>query len=131
MILLDTHALVWWANETTQLSSRSRRIIDGEVKDGSIAASAISAWEICLLVKTGRITLSVDTETWFRDLEILPYFRFVSVDAHIAKTAVFLPDPFHKDPADRFVVATALRLGVPLVTRDEKIRRSKLVRTIW
>lgn len=131
MILLDTHTLVWWANETENLSSRSRRIIDGEVKDGTIAASAISAWEICLLVKAGRITLSVDTETWFRDLEILPYFRFVSVDIHIAKTAVFLSEPFHKDPADRIIVATALRMGVPLVTKDEKIRRSKLVRTIW
>lgn len=131
MILLDTHALLWWANETENLSLRSRRIIDREEKEGAIAASAISAWEICLLVKAGRITLAVDTETWFRDLEILPYFHFVSVDMHIAKTAVFLSDAFHKDPADRFIVATALRLGVPLVTKDEKIRRSKLIRTVW
>lgn len=131
MILLDTHALLWWANETENLSSRSHRIIDREEKEGAIAASSISAWEICLLVKAGRITLAVDTETWFRDLEILPYFHFVSVDMHIAKTAVFLPNWAHKDPADRFIVATALRLGVPLVTKDEKIRRSKLVRTVW
>ena len=119
MILLDTHSLVWWANETTQLSSRV------------VAASTISAWEICLLVKAGRMTLATDIETWFRDFEILPYFRFVSVDVHIAKTAVFLPTWSHKDPADRIIVATALRLGAPLVTKDEKIRRSKLVRTIW
>ncbi|MBI4066239.1 type II toxin-antitoxin system VapC family toxin [Candidatus Gottesmanbacteria bacterium] len=131
MILLDTHALVWWANETAQLSPRSRRVIDDEVKDGAVAASAMSAWEICFLVKAGRMTLATDIETWFRDLEILPYFRFVSVDVHTAKTAVFLPESLHKDPADRMIVATALRLGVPLVTRDQKIRRSKLVRTIW
>ena len=131
MILLDTHALVWWANETAQLSSRSRRVIDDEVKSGGVASSAMSAWEICLLVKAGRVTLATDIETWFRDLEILPYFRFISVDVHIAKSAVFLPNWAHKDPADRIIVATALRLGVPIVTKDEKIRRSKLVRTIW
>ena len=131
MILLDTHALVWWANETTQLSSHSRRVIDDEIKAGAVAASAMSAWEICLLVKAGRVTIATDIETWFRDLEILPYFRFVSVDVHIAKTAVFLPNWSHNDPADRIIVATALRLGVPIVTKDEKIRRSKLVRTIW
>ncbi|MDP1722315.1 MAG: type II toxin-antitoxin system VapC family toxin [Candidatus Gottesmanbacteria bacterium] len=131
MILLDTHALVWWANETALLSSRSRLAIDGEIKNGAVASSAMSAWEICLLVKAGRVTLATDIETWLRDLEILPYFRFIPVDVHIAKSAVFLPNWSHKDPADRIIVATALRLGVPIVTKDEKIRRSKLVRTIW
>ncbi len=131
MILLDTHALVWWVNESEQLSLQSRRKINEEVKNGTVVASAISVWEISMLVKAGRMTLATDIDTWFGDLDILPYFRFISVDAHIAKTAIFLPEPFHKDPADRMIVATALRLGVPLVTRDQKIRRYKQVRTIW
>ena len=131
MILLDTHALVWWANETENLSSRSRRIIDREEKDGAIAASAISAWEICLLIKLDGLPLQWIRRPWFRDLEILPYFRFCFRGyAHCKNSSVSSElDP--KDPADRIIVATALRLGVPLITKDEKIRRSKLVRTIW
>lgn len=131
MILLDTHALVWWINETAQLSKKARQVISDEEKDGVVAASVISVWEISMLVKEGRITLASDIDTWLGDLDVLPYFRFISVDVHIAKTAIFLTEPFHKDPADRIIVATALRLAAPLVTADVKIRAYPHVRTIW
>lgn len=131
MILLDTHALVWWINETAQLSPRARGVIRDEVKDGEVVASAISAWEISMLVKEGRMTLASDIDTWLGDLDVLPYFQFISVDVHIAKTAIFLTEPLHKDPADRIIVATALRLASPVVTADAKIRAYSHVQTIW
>lgn len=131
MILLDTHVLLWWTDNAKELSLRARSAIEKERKIGDLRISAISVWEICLLVKTGRLALRVDIDTWLGDMMAIPFLQVIPIDATIAKTAVFLPNWSHKDPADRIIVATALRLGVPLVTKDEKIRHSKLVRTIW
>lgn len=131
MILLDTHVLLWWTNNAKQLSPIARSAIEKERMTNELAISAISIWEVCMLVRSGDLTLRVDIETWLRDMMQIPFLQVISVDATIAKTAVYLPNWSHKDPADRIIVATALRLGVPLVTRDEKIRRSKLVRIVW
>lgn len=131
MILLDTHVLLWWTDKAKELSSRARMAIEKERVNGELAISAISVWEVCMLALSGDLILRVDIDTWLSDMMAVPFLRVISVDANIAKTAVFLPTLPHKDPADRIIVATALRLGVPLVTGDQKIRRSKIVSTIW
>lgn len=131
MILLDTHALLWWTDTTKGLTSRARRVIEKERANGELAISAISVWEVCMLVSSGRLTLRVDIDTWLGDMMAIPFLQVIPIDADIAKTSVFLPNWPHKDPADRFIVATALRLGVPLVTGDSKIRAYKHLRTVW
>lgn len=131
MIVLDTHALLWWMNDSGELSATARKIIDKEEKRGVIGISAISVWEVCLLIASERLVLSVDVDTWLSRVMSVPHVEIIPIDATIAKTSVFLPNWPHKDPADRFVVATAVHTGSPLVTGDEKIRSYKHVRTIW
>lgn len=131
MILLDTHVLLWWTDNPKQLTSRARKAIEKERTSGELVISAISVWEVCMLVRSGDLTLRVDIDTWLSDILAIPFLQVIPVDAHIAKTAVFLQKWPHKDPADRIIVATALRLGVPLVTGDAKIRDYRRVRTVW
>ena len=73
----------------------------------------------------------MDISAWLSLVEEIGEVRFIPVDNAIAVDAVALPGEFHKDPADRLIVATARKLGAPIVTADEKIRNYAHVRTIW
>lgn len=86
-----------------------------ELGSGQIVVSAIAAWEIAMLVEREMLVLSMDVASWLTTVSAV----------------VDLPGEFHKVPADRMIVATARKLAVPLVTRDEKIRAYKHVNTIW
>lgn len=132
MIVLDTHVLLWWASgEHASLSPAALRAIDAELEGGRIAISSISAWELAMLVARDRVALSIDTGQWLALAGQVEAVEFVPVDNDIAVRSVELPGEFHKDPADRIIVATARNLGAPLVTADEKIRAYPHLRTIW
>lgn len=131
MIVLDTHALVWWVSGDPQLSRTAGAAIEAEGQDGEILVSAITAWEVAMLVKAGRLALTMDATAWLDTVVQVPAVRFVPVDVRISVQSVELPGEFHKDPADRFIVATARHLGAPLVTADLKIRDYPHVQTIW
>ena len=73
----------------------------------------------------------MDARDWIARSEALPFLHFVPVDNAVALRAVGLPEPFHKDPADRIIVATAMTMGIPIVTSDEKILKYPHVKTIW
>jgi PIN domain nuclease of toxin-antitoxin system len=131
MIILDTHAWLWWISNPEKLGGVASSAIDQAMEQNGILLSSISTWEIALLVDKGRLTLSIDVRDWIRKTESLPFVRFMSVDNTIALRSVALPGAFHADPADRIIVATALSTGLPLVTKDEKIRACSFVQTIW
>ena len=132
LIVLDTHVLVWWVTgQTTELSRKARTAIDKEAAGGEILVSAISAWEIAMLVERGRLQLTLDVEQWLDIVTDIDAVRFVPVNNRIAVKSVGLPGVFHKDPADRLIVATARDAAAPLVTADEKIRQYAHVATIW
>lgn len=131
MIVLDTHALVWWVAGDAQLSRPAREAIEAEGQDGEILVSAISAWEVAMLAKAGRLALTMDAEAWLDTVAQVPAIRFVPVDVRISVQSVDLPGEFHKDPADRIIVATARHHSVPLVSADLKIRDYPHVQTIW
>ena len=131
MILLDTHTLVWWISNPEKLSEKARKCIEREQKIGEILVSAISVWEIYLLVKKDRLQFTMDTQTWFETIERLPFVRFIPIDNKIAAKSVTLPETFHADPADRMIVATARELGASLITADERIRAYKHVKSVW
>lgn len=131
MIVLDTHTLIWWVSGDPLLSERARNAIEREQPDGDIIVSSISAWEIAMLVKGGKLVLSMDVGSWLSTVAQIDAVRFLPVDVEIATKSVDLPGDFHKDPADRMIVATARKLAVPLVTRDDKIRAYAHVKTIW
>lgn len=132
MIVLDTHALLWWANgERAQLSAAAASAIDAEMDGGQILVSSMSAWELAMLVERGRVALSMDVASWLDTLSRIDAVQMVPVDSEIVVKSVQLPGDFHKDPADRIIVATARKFAAPLVSADEKIRSYPHVRAIW
>lgn len=84
-----------------------------------------------MLVERGRLVLSMDVGSWLSTVAQIDAVHFLPVDVEVATKSVDLPGDFHKDPADRMIVATARKLSVPLVTKDEKIRAYAHVKTIW
>ena len=131
MIILDTHALVWWVGADPTLSRKARQVIEKEMAGGDIIISAISAWEIAMLVEREKLVLSMEVELWMATVAEIEAVRMVPVDVEVSVKAVALPGEFHKDPADRMIVATARKFSIPLVTKDEKIRAYPHVKTIW
>jgi PIN domain nuclease of toxin-antitoxin system len=132
MIVLDTHVLLWWVSGSDQLSETAEKAIKRTLAKGSeVLVSAISAWEVSMLIEKGRLVLSMDVENWFDEVSQIDGIRFIPVDNEIGIKSTVLPGTFHQDPADRMIVATARKLAISLVTADEKIRSYEHVRTIW
>ncbi|HEY2291201.1 MAG TPA: type II toxin-antitoxin system VapC family toxin [Thermoanaerobaculia bacterium] len=131
MIVLDTHAWVWWVASPERLSPSAKQRIDDEAEKTPILISSISAWEVALLVKKGRLELTMEVEEWIARSESLPALRFVPVDNRIAILSNHLPGELHEDPADRIIIATALTLGATLVTRDRKLQDYPHLETFW
>ena len=131
MIVLDTHTLIWWVTDDASLSKKAKHEINRELDGGEIIISAISAWEISMLVTNQRLVLSMEVSAWLATVAEIEAVKFLPVDTEIATKSVELPGEFHKDPADRMIVATARKFAVPLITKDEKIRAYPHVKTIW
>ncbi|MBI3185494.1 MAG: type II toxin-antitoxin system VapC family toxin [Myxococcales bacterium] len=128
MIILDTHAWVWWASGSGKLSAKARRAID---QAEQLGVSAISCWEVAMLVEHGRLTLDRPVLSWLRQALQLPKIELVALTPDVAVEAAALDGKLHGDPADRIIVATAVRCAATLVSRDERIRRAGLIATLW
>ena len=131
MIVLDTHAWIWFASNPEILSRKAKKAVDLAVRKKSVLVSSISVWEVALLVKKKRLELSMDVADWIAKSENLPFIQFIPVSNSIALKSVNLPPPLHPDPADRIIIATALSAGAPIVTKDKNISDYAHVRTIW
>ena len=131
MIVLDTHIWLWWISNPENLSTAANQAIDQAIAEDGIIISSISTWEVALLVDKERLKLSIDLRDWVRKTESLPFVRFMPVDNTISLRSVTLPGQFHPDPADRIITATAMTMGLPLVTKDDKIISYPHVQTIW
>ncbi len=128
MILLDTHVLVWLASDPGQLSKAAVRAIEKQPK--ALCISVVSAWEIALLVKRGRLELPLPPGEFItrairhHGLEELPLER------RVVERAVALPD-IHSDPFDRILAAECLERGGTLISRDTILPRYPRLRVIW
>lgn len=131
MILLDTHAWIWWISDPDRLPLQTRQAIDLAAGRHELFVSTISAWEVAMLVRKGRLSLTLDVRDWVARCEALPFLTFVPPSAAIAVEATRLPEFAHSDPAGRIIIATALSLGARLVTKDEKIAAWPHVETLW
>lgn len=131
VIVLDTHALIWWVNDPDQLSKTAQTAVEEARKHNALYVSCISSWEIALLVQRNRLQLSLDVRDWLARCEALPFVTFMPVTTAIAVESTRLPDFPHTDPADRIIVATALSLGAKLVTKDEKIHQYRAQLSVW
>jgi PIN domain nuclease of toxin-antitoxin system len=122
-ILLDTHYWIWLqAGAWGELSPSERKAVMEAGVHGRLLLSVISVWELGLLESKGRVSLDRPCEEWVREALATPGLSVAPLTPEIALASTRLPQPFHGDPADRIIVATARTMGVRLATRDSKIR---------
>lgn len=119
MIVLDTHALLWMDRNDPALGRAARRLIEDAWRAGQVAVSAISFWETAMLVQRGRIVLPLPATEWRSEL-LQAGLREIALDGRIGILASQLEN-IHRDPADRFIIATALQNQATLVTADENV----------
>jgi len=127
VIVLDTHAWLWWLNEPSRLSRGAASAIDDA---DDLGISAISLWEFALLIERRSVEPRIDPLEWLEAALSVPRVELLDLTPAVAMGSSRL-EGFHRDPADRLIVATALANDAPLVTKDERIRRWEGVRTIW
>ncbi|MGH1394622.1 MAG: type II toxin-antitoxin system VapC family toxin [Trichormus sp.] len=131
MILLDTHVWLWWLHTPEQLSERNRtRLTIGE-NQNAVLVSAISVWEIAVKHSGGKLPLPLSLNEWFALAKTRPGIIIEPLDPLDALASTQLPGDFHKDPADRIIVAIAYRRNIELMTCDQKILNYPHVKTIW
>ena len=126
--LLDTHVWVWTQESPDTIGRKTRALLEATTEE--LCVSSISSLEIARLIEGGLITLKGTLDRWVRSAVDSIEARSIPLDHRIAIEAYRLPGRFHKDPADRILVATA-RLGqLTLVTADERILAYRSVRTL-
>jgi PIN domain nuclease of toxin-antitoxin system len=129
LIVLDTHAWLWWMAAPERLSPAASRALS-EASD--VGISTLSVWELATLVGRRRITLDREPRDWVRRSLSDGRVRALAPDSDVALAAGLLgAETFPGDPADRLIFATARALDAPLVTRDERLRRFAPTGTIW
>lgn len=127
MIVLDTHAWIWWAAEPKRLSRAARAAIEKEPTRG---VCAISVWEVAMLVERGRLTLDRKIGAWVEQALDLPGVEVLALTPEISLEAARSPLA-HGDPADRMIAATALVHRARLVTKDARLGEMKGLQTVW
>ena len=128
--LLDTHVLIWWLQGDGPLSQAQRRVLESADAYAPLRVSDISLWEIATLHSLRRIRLSLPPREWLEKAVAPPLVRRHGISPAIAAEVAALPDSFHRDPADRILVATARIVGATLLTHDRRIVDSGLVATL-
>lgn len=130
--ICDTHVLLFWAHEPERLSAAARQALEHGRRQAELAIADITLWELALLQERGRLQLPVDVAPAFYlkqllaalRLEVLPITPEIAL---LSRSSLFQ----HGDPADRWIGATALQLGAPLITADAKLRALEGLKTVW
>ena len=128
--VLDTHIWVWWMLGDSRLKASELRKLDAFPRSQRPVLSEISLWEVATLVDLGRLTLNESLDRWLRIASAPAAVTLQHLSPETMSAMNRLPKEFHRDPADRIIVATANFLGLPLATRDQKIIDAKVVE-IW
>lgn len=128
--VLDTHVWIWWMLGDARLSQAERDALDGMSPRARPVLCDISLWEFVTLVAMGRVAIQGGVEEWLQVAASPATVRVQSITPGIVAAMNRLPSTFHRDPADRLIVATACFLNLPIATMDRKIRGSKLA-PLW
>lgn len=131
MVVLDTHVWLWWLHSPEKLSSAALERITEEVNAGLLIISAISVWEIAVKVQSGKLAIPADLYRWYELALNYPATVIEPLSPLDAIASTMLPGDFHKDPADRIIIALARRHDSDLITCDRAILAYKHVKTIW
>jgi len=126
MVILDTHALLWWAVEPKRLSQAAAHAISDADRLG---VPTIVFWELSVLLRKRRIALDIPLREWVDRVCSNPRLMALPLTTGIALSADGLP--MHPDPVDRFIVATAVAHHAPLVTKDRLLRALKMIESVW
>jgi PIN domain nuclease of toxin-antitoxin system len=131
VIVLDTNAWLFWLHDPQRLTKPARLAVTRAIAADRVLVSVISLWEIALKVQIGKLVLPLDLDTWWAKAAEYPGMSIEPLNSLDALSSTRLPGDFHRDPADRFIVALARRRGAQLVTSDEKIIAYPHVETVW
>jgi len=128
--LIDTHVLVWAVDHPEQLSAKVRKLIL-ERASLPLGVAAISLWEIATKASSGKLVLNRPVAAWIAAAVRPPFVSVLPLDERVAVESAQLPEPFHRDPADRMIVATARIHGLTLLSKDQAIWDYAHVKTAW
>jgi PIN domain nuclease of toxin-antitoxin system len=131
MIVLDTQAWLWWLHDPKRLSGRAVSQIQKAERRNGLRVSAISVWEIAVKTAAGKLELPLEINEWFERARSYPNLVVEPLSPLDAIASTQLPGRFHKDPADRMIIAMARRHGASLVTSDARIQAYPHVETVW
>lgn len=124
--LLDTHILIHWIAGSVPLLKAHRKLIESATDEKPLWVSDITLWEVATLFGLGRIELDLPLRDWLERATAPPLVHRLAITPAVAAEVAALPDSFHRDPADRIIVATARVTGATILTRDDRIRDSGL-----
>lgn len=128
--LLDTHVWIWYCEGSQRIPKKASQILR-DISNSPISLAVISPWEAAKKASLGKLTFSIRTQDWIRrgteslGIEIIPLLPNISYESN------YLPQPFHRDPADQIIVATARVCELELITCDQRILDYQHVRTLW
>jgi PIN domain nuclease of toxin-antitoxin system len=121
-LLLDTHCWIWLQFGTAnRLTEPVRLAVEQAGAAGALLISVMSVWEVAMLESKGRLELHSPVDAWIQNALATPGLSMAPLTPEIAIESCNLPPPFHGDPTDRIIVATARKMGATLLTRDRKI----------
>ncbi|MBU2511355.1 type II toxin-antitoxin system VapC family toxin [bacterium] len=129
--LLDTHTWIWWHMNPSNLSKKVKQLILDTNNYSELLLSSISPWEFSKLLEKKRIGISCNPEDWLKKALKMPKFRLVELSPSIAYRSTVLPQPFHNDPGDQIIVATAREENATILTKDDNIQKYDHVKSIW
>lgn len=129
--VLDTHAWIWWVTGDRRLSRRARTAIDRAAGKGELHLSVFSVWEMAKKVEKGQLALDRGLDEWLDTSLSVEGLQLADVTRAILVDSCRLPQPFHGDPADQIIVATARTLSATLVTKDARLLDYPHVRSTW
>jgi PIN domain nuclease of toxin-antitoxin system len=121
LLLLDTHVWVWFMLANAELAVSGRNAINRAAASGQLRIAAISVWEAARLASRGRVVLGRPLTQWITEAVSAPGLTIEPLLPQVAVEACSLPEAFHRDPADRLIVATARVTNATLMTRDRRI----------
>jgi PIN domain nuclease of toxin-antitoxin system len=124
-LILDTHILIWWLHNLMDGLTKSQRNVlsEAESREEPLGVSAITLWEIAMLLQRGRIGIKKSLDEFLEEIDSHPLLAILPLTRKVAAESVRLGDGFHRDPADQIIVATARCHGLTLITADERIRK--------
>ena len=136
MILIDTHIWIWWSARPELLPVRVRSTLDAAALDANVAVSVVSVWEIATKAALGKLRVEtlppgMSAREWVERASRIPGLTILPLAPDVALASAELPKPFHRDPADRLIVAQARLRRATLVTADRKILAYPHVKTLW